>query len=75
MPRITPVHWRSLVRVFEACGFAEERTSGSHIVMTREGVARPIVIPKHRTVAVAIIRNNIRTAGLSRKRYFELLDS
>ena len=43
--------------------------------MTREGVARPIVIPKHRSVAVSIIRNNIRTAGLSRERYFDLLDS
>ena len=63
MPRITPVHWRSLVRVFEACGFVEERTAGSHIVMTKDGVARPVVVPKHRAVAVSIIRNNTEPPG------------
>ena len=73
MPRITPVHWRVLVRVFEACGFQEQHTTGSHIVMSRAGVERPVVVPKHRQVAVSIIRSNMRTAGLSRDRYLELL--
>ena len=43
--------------------------------MTKEGVARPVVVPKHRAIAVSIIRNNIRTTGLSREQYFDLLDS
>lgn len=74
MPRITPVHWRTLVRVFVACGFEERRTTGSHIVMTREGARRPVVVPKHRRVAVPIIQSNIRTAGLTREQYFDLLE-
>ena len=75
MPRITPVHWRRLVRVFEACGYSEDRTAGSHLVMTKPGSDRPVVVPRHRRVAVSIIQSNMRTAGLSRERYFELLRS
>ena len=42
-------------------------------VYTREGVLRPVVIPKYSSVPVFIIKNNLRTAGISRERYFELL--
>jgi predicted RNA binding protein YcfA (HicA-like mRNA interferase family) len=30
MPRITPVHWKDLERVFVACGFRFARQEGSH---------------------------------------------
>jgi len=43
-------------------------------VYTREGVLRPVVIPKYSSVPVFIIKNNLRTAGISRERYFELLN-
>ena len=42
-------------------------------VYTRPGVLRPVVIPKYSSVPVFIIKNNLRTAGISRERYFELL--
>ena len=61
------------MRVFEQDGFVVNRTSGSHIVMVKRGMARPLVIPRHRQVKVAIIRNNLRTAAMSLDRYFELL--
>jgi hypothetical protein len=37
-------------------------------------VNRPVVIPKYAAVPVFIIKNNLRTAGISRDRYFELLE-
>jgi hypothetical protein len=39
----------------------------------KPGVRRPIVIPRSRSVRVHIIENNMRTAGMSCSRYFELL--
>jgi hypothetical protein len=45
------------------------------MVFTKPGVIRPVVIPKYATVPVFIIKNNLRTAGMSRERYFELLDA
>lgn len=75
MGKLTPPSWQTLVRIFEADGFAISRQEGSHIIMTKSGVARPVVIPKYAEIAPFIVKNNMRTAGMSRKRYFELLNS
>ena len=73
MPRITPVHWRELERVFLKSGWTFARQEGSHRSYVKEGAPRPIVIPAYTEVPVAIIRNNLKTAGISRKDYFLLL--
>ena len=74
MPRITPVHYRTLVKIFELDGFTVQHTRGDHIVMTKPGVKRPVVIKTSpRKVPVTHIRTNMTTAGMSRERYFELL--
>lgn len=75
MPRITPVHWRRLEQVFLATGFRFARQEGSHRSYVKPGVLRPIVIPTYDEVPVFIIRNNLRTAGLSRDEYLRLLDN
>jgi predicted RNA binding protein YcfA (HicA-like mRNA interferase family) len=64
---------RALGRVFEAEGFRCSRTEGDHMVFVRPGAVRPVVIPRYNPVPVFIIRNSLRTAGISRERYFELL--
>jgi predicted RNA binding protein YcfA (HicA-like mRNA interferase family) len=73
VPRITPVPGRRLRRVFELAGFSCVRIEGDHFLLTRPGLARPLVIPDYDEVPVFIIRNNLRTAGLSREEYFRLL--
>ncbi|MFQ5453977.1 MAG: type II toxin-antitoxin system HicA family toxin [Candidatus Zixiibacteriota bacterium] len=75
MPRITPQHWRTLEKVFLKAGFTFERESSSHRVYSKPGVNRPIVIPKYKEVAVDIIKSNMRTAELTNKEYFKLLES
>ena len=74
MPRFTPVDWRTLERVFLASGFQFARQEGSHRSYVRQGVSRPVVIPTYAEVPVFIIRNNLKTAGLSRDDYFRLLE-
>ena len=73
MPRLSPLSYKALVRVFEADGFRCVREEGDHMVFTKTGCIRPVVIPKYAAVPVFIIKNNLRTAGMSRERYFELL--
>jgi predicted RNA binding protein YcfA (HicA-like mRNA interferase family) len=63
MPRITPVHWAVLEKVFLAAGFRFARQEGSHRSYIKPGVSRPIVIATYDEIPVAIIRNNLRTAG------------
>ena len=74
MPRIVPVHWRELERVFLRVGWQFARQEGSHRSYTKAGVIRPIVIPAYDAIPVAIIRNNLKTAGISRDEYFRLLE-
>ncbi len=73
MPRIIPTHWRIQERILEAEGFAFRGQDGSHRAYTRAGIIRPVILPAYRQVPVSIIRNNLRTAGISHERYFELL--
>lgn len=74
MPKFTPIDWRTLERVFLAAGFQFARQQGSHRSYVKPGTARPVVIPTYNEVPVFIIRNNLKTADLSRDDYFRLLD-
>ncbi len=73
MPRLTPVSYRQLARLFEQDGWLYSRTKGDHLIYTKAGNIRPLVIPMYDEVPVFIIKNLLRTAGMSRERYFELL--
>ena len=73
--KITPVHYTVLIKVFELEGFKVSREKGDHIIMTRTGIKRPLVIKKSpKMLPVTHIRTNMTTAEISRERYFELLD-
>ena len=73
MPRITPVHWRALERVFLAAGFRFARQEGSHRSYVKPEILRPVVIPTYTEVPVSIIRINLKTAEISRDQFFRLL--
>ncbi|HEY3346818.1 MAG TPA: type II toxin-antitoxin system HicA family toxin [Nitrospirota bacterium] len=74
MPKLTPIHFELLIKVFELEGFAVMRTRGDHIIMTKPGVLRPVVIKSSpKEVPVTHIKTNLNTAGISRERYFEIL--
>lgn len=73
MSAIRPVHFELLIHTFERDGFRFDRTAGDHRIYIKAGVRRPLVIPAYKAVPVFIIKNLLRTAGMSRERYFELL--
>jgi len=78
MPRerkIVPIHYEILIKVFGLEGFIVQRKKGDHIIMTKAGVKRPLVIKTSpRLVPVTHIRTNLTTAGITRERFFELLE-
>jgi predicted RNA binding protein YcfA (HicA-like mRNA interferase family) len=72
--KIVPIHYSRLIKVFELDGFAISRKKGDHVIMTKAGVKRPLVIKTSpKLVPVTHIRTNMTTAGMGRERYFELL--
>lgn len=74
MPRLTPIPGWKLRKIMEKAGFVCVRTEGDHFVYVKNGLPRPVVIPDWNEVPVFIIKNNLRTAGLSREEYFTLLN-
>ena len=72
--KLTPMSWRRLRCVFELDGFAFHKGKGDHWVGEKPGVLRPVVIPQYSEVGLDIIRANMRTAGMPRSRFLELLE-
>ena len=73
MPRIIPVDWKTLVRVFELYGCEYKRKKGSHHIPICPGAKRAVVIPEYNEIDVEIIRNNMKTVDMTREEYFDLL--
>jgi predicted RNA binding protein YcfA (HicA-like mRNA interferase family) len=63
-----------LEKVSLSAGFRFARQEGSHRSYTKPGIARPVVIPTYDEVPVSIIRNNLKTAGITREEYFGFLE-
>lgn len=74
MPRITTIPYKKLVRVLELEGFTLVRERGDHMIFSKPSVLRPLVVPRYDALPIFIIKNVLRTAGISRERYFELLE-
>ena len=73
--KTVPVHYLLLIKIFERDRFEVRRKKGDHIIMTKPGVKRPLVIKSSpKLVPITHIRTNMTTAGMTRERYFELLD-
>lgn len=73
MPKLSPTDWQTQVRIFEKYGGVFVRQHGSHLIYDHPKARRPIVIPKYDEVPVTVIRANMRTVGMTRHEYFELL--
>ncbi len=72
MPRITPLHYKALIKIFQKAGFSITGEASSHLKMNKKGVLRPVIIPKYPEVGLDIITGLLRTAGMSRDDYFLL---
>jgi predicted RNA binding protein YcfA (HicA-like mRNA interferase family) len=67
------VSWQELRDVCKLAGCVEARTRGDHLVMTKPGAARPVIIKMDKDLGEDLVRSNMRTLGLSRKEFERLL--
>lgn len=73
MPRLTPVDWKTLLKIFQMFGCQYKRKQGSHHILTYPGAKRAVVIPEYDEIDVEIIKNNMKTVSMAREQYFYLL--
>ena len=73
MARILATDWKTQIKIFEAYGCKYKRKKGSHHILTFPEAKRAVVIPEYDEIDLDIIKNNMRTVGMSRDDYFRLL--
>ena len=73
MARIFATDWKTQIKIFEEYGCKYKRKKGSHHILTYPGAKRAVVIPEYDEIDLDIIKNNMRTVGMSRDDYFRLL--
>ena len=73
MTRIPDHDWKKALAALKAAGFKQERVTGDHIQLWKNGISRPVVLPKYHSLPSFIISNILRTAKISRKEYIKLL--
>jgi len=66
-----PIDYRAFCRYIESKGCRYIRTKGSHMIFKREGLKRPLVIPKDKEISTKVIRTNLQTLEISTKQYEE----
>jgi len=73
MAHLTPINWKRFEKfvLFVGCKF--EREKGDHRIYWRNGLKRPVVIPRYRNLPVFIIRNNLRILNIEPEEYLEIL--
>lgn len=73
MPRLTPIPWRLFEKFVLAQGCVFKRERGDHRIYWKEGMKRPIVIPRRKQLPVFIIRNNLRLLQITPKEYLDIV--
>lgn len=51
-----------------------ERKRGDHRIYWRSDLKRPVVFPEDQEIPVFIIRNNLRTIGITPEEYLDILN-
>lgn len=75
MPRIAPIGPYRLIKILVKIGFKPIRQKGSHVILMNEHRTR-VVVPVHpgKKLKPSLIRVIVKEVGLSREKYFELLE-
>ena len=73
MSKLVPVSWKEFEKflLFSGCKF--QRQKGDHRVYWRSGLNRPVILPTYKSLPIFIIRNNLRTLGISVDQYLQIL--
>ena len=71
MPHLAPVKRTLFEKYLRSKGCTYKRTSGDHLIYSRNNLNRPIVFPADREVPIMVIRTNLKTLSESIERFFE----
>jgi predicted RNA binding protein YcfA (HicA-like mRNA interferase family) len=71
MGAIDSISWRRFDKFLVSIGCEFKREKGDHRIYWRQGILRPLVVPRERILPVFIILNNLRVLGISKEEFLE----
>jgi len=74
MGKIKQIHWKEFEKFLFLEGCVFKREKGDHRVYWKEGIKRPVIIPRVSTLPAFIILNNLKVLGISRDEYLKILN-
>jgi predicted RNA binding protein YcfA (HicA-like mRNA interferase family) len=74
MPRLVPIKRKKFELFLRLIGCKLKRIKGDHLIYMRPGLRRPVVFTTDVDVPVFIIRNNLRTLGMSHEEYLAAIE-
>lgn len=75
MPKLSRIHWKKFEKFLLCVGCEFMREKGDHRIYWKQGLPRPIVVPRRNQLEIFIILNNLRLLGISAKEYEMILKS
>jgi predicted RNA binding protein YcfA (HicA-like mRNA interferase family) len=73
MGRLANISGKEAVKMFSEIGYYLARQEGSHMILSNDRPGFPIlVIPDHKELAPALLRAQIKRAGLSVEEFLKL---
>lgn len=73
MGGLKPISWRIFDKFLILQGCELKRVRGDHLIYNREGLIRPLVVPKINNIPVFIIQNNLRLLSVDSHDFLEWL--
>ena len=72
--RIPALTANDVIRALKRAGFYERRQTGSHVILRKEGLLRPVPVPKHAgDLPRRLLLDIIKEAGLTPEEFLDLL--
>jgi len=74
--RLKPYSHRQVVKALSRLGFGIVRQRGSHIILkgSYKGIARTVVVPRHKEIAVGTLRGILFQAGVTVEEFITLTE-
>lgn len=73
MTRIQSIHWKEFEKFLFKIGCVFKREKGDHRIYWKNGMKRPIVIPRDTSLPAFIVSNNLKSLGISREEYLKII--
>ena len=74
MTRIQSIHWKEFEKFLLKVGCVFKREKGDHRIYWKDGMKRPVVIPRDTSLPAFIISNNLKLLGISREEYLKMIE-